>query len=123
MEINFKTHKNLDVWNESVEFVIDIYNVTKTFPETEQFGLVSQLNRAAVSIPSNIAEGAGRLSKKEFIQFLSIALGSIAEVDTQLLICNKLGYIDDEMYNTLENKLTNIRKMTLGLRKNIYNKL
>ena len=102
--------------------MIEIYNVTKNFPESEKYGLISQLNRASVSIPSNIAEGAGRVSNKEFMQFLSISLGSIAEVDTQLVICNRLGYLTDEEYKKLENNLTSIRKMILGLRKYIYEK-
>ena len=117
-----KTHKDLDVWKKAVDFVIDIYKITKMFPKDELYGITNQIRRAAVSIPSNIAEGAGRASDKEFVQFLNIALGSISEVDTQLLICLKLDYINQENYNRLGNEITNIRKMILGLRKFLYAK-
>ncbi len=103
-----ETHRDLDVWKKSVDFVTKIYKVTKNFPASEKFGLISQLRRAAVSIPSNIAEGAARSSDKEFLQFLSISLGSIAEVDTQLLICNRLEILSEEKFTNLENDLTNI---------------
>jgi four helix bundle protein len=112
-----KTHKDLDVWMKAVDFVIDIYEITKSFPKDEIYGLTSQIRRAAVSIPSNIAEGAGRASDKEFKQFLNIALGSIAEVDTQLLIAMKLNYLVQDKYEQLEKDLIDIRRMTLGLRK------
>jgi four helix bundle protein len=114
-----KTHKDLDVWNKAVNFVTEIYNVTKDFPKEELYGLTNQVRRSAVSIPSNIAEGAGRNSNKEFAYFLSVALGSIAETDTQLLICKNLNYLNENQHTKLEDDLTNIRKMTLGLKKHI----
>ena len=117
-----KTHKDLDVWKKSVDFVVYIYEMTKSFPKDEIYGITNQIRRAVVSISSNIAEGAGRASDKEFRQFLNIALGYLAEVDTQLLICKKLGYINSEKHTELENILTDIRKMILGLRKFIYAK-
>jgi len=117
-----KTHKDLDVWKEAIEFVIKIYDMTDKLPDNEKYGLTSQLKRSVVSIPSNIAEGAARAYNKEFIQFLNIALGSVAEVDTQLLICFKLGYLKSEIYRELEIELIEIRKMILGLRKYIYAK-
>ena len=113
-----KTHKDLDVWKKAVDFVIDIYKITKNFPKDEIYGVTNQIRRASVSIPSNIAEGAGRASDKEFRQFLNIALGSIAEVDTQLLIAFKL----KEKYVKLENELIDIRRMTLVLRKYLNEK-
>lgn len=88
-----KTHKDLDVWKDSVEFVTSKYN------KIEEFGLKSQIRRTAVSIPLNIAEGAGRNYSKEFIQFLYIALGSLSELETQFIISKNLNYID---YNILE---------------------
>ncbi|MCP4216111.1 MAG: four helix bundle protein, partial [bacterium] len=78
-----RSHKDLKVWQEAVDFVVDIYNITKTFPKEELYGLVSQLRRAAVSVPSNIAEGAGRNTKKENNYFLYVAMGSLAEIETQ----------------------------------------
>ena len=84
-----KTHKDLNVWNRSIELVITIYKVTKDFPKEETYGLISQMRRSAISVPSNIAEGAARQSKKEFRQFLYIASGSVSELETQLIICNK----------------------------------
>jgi len=117
-----KTHKDLDVWNKAIDFVSDIYMLTKTFPKEELYGLTSQIRRAAISIPSNIAEGAARTSSKEFSQFLSIALGSIAETDTQLIISNNLNYINEQQLNKLSSKLTDIRKMILGLKKHLMNK-
>jgi four helix bundle protein len=86
-------YKSLDVWKESVELTVFIYRLTACFPKTEDYGLTSQMRRAAVSVPSNIAEGAGRGATKEFIQFLKIANGSLTELDTQLEIAVKLSYI------------------------------
>ncbi len=88
------THENLEIWKLSIDFVTNIYSYTKDFPSEEKFGLVSQMRRATISIPSNIAEGAARKSDKEYLQFLYISLGSIAEIDTQLIISNNLGYAD-----------------------------
>jgi four helix bundle protein len=88
------TNEDLDVWKSSINFVEEIYILTKDFPTDEKYGLTNQLRRAAVSIPSNIAEGAARRSDKEFMQFLYISLGSIAEIDTQLIISDNLGYLE-----------------------------
>ncbi|HEY7532009.1 MAG TPA: four helix bundle protein [Nitrospiraceae bacterium] len=85
-----KTHKNLDVWNKAMDLATEVYSITDQFPKEELFGLVSQTRRAAVSIPSNIAEGAARNSRKEYIQFLYVALGSVAELETQLLLATRL---------------------------------
>lgn len=88
------THKKLEVWSQAIDFVLKIYSITNQFPNNEQFGITSQIRRAAVSIPSNIAEGASRKGLKENIQFLYIALGSASEIDTQLIISHKLKYAD-----------------------------
>ena len=105
------THENLEIWKLSIDFVTKIYSYTKVFPSEEKFGLVSQMRRAAVSIPSNIAEGAARKSDKEYLQFLYISLGSIAEIDTQLIISNNLGYTDSSNLRsdlvTIKTKLLN----------------
>ena len=86
-------HKELKVWQKSMEFVKNVYEITEQFPETEIYGLTSQLRRAAVSIPSNIAEGSARSSDRELIQFLYIAIGSMAEVETQLILARELGFV------------------------------
>ena len=85
-------YKELDVWKKSIEFVESIYKATAKFPDEERFGLTNQLRRAAISIPSNIAEGSARQSDKEFIRFLFIAYGSSAEIETQLIIAKNLGF-------------------------------
>jgi len=89
-------HKDLDVWKLGIELVIRIYDITSHFSPAEQFGLTSQMQRAAVSVPSNIAEGAARNSEKEYIHFLYISLGSLSELETQLIISEKLGFLNDE---------------------------
>jgi len=92
-----RKHHELLAWQLAVELVSDLYDLTASFPAAETYGLSAQIRRAAVSVPSNIAEGAARTTKREFAQFLSIARGSLSEIDTQLEIARKLGYvIDDE---------------------------
>ena len=88
--------KELTVWKKSMDMVCEIYNITKLLPQEERFGLCNQMQRAAVSVPSNIAEGQSRASTKEFVQFLSIAKASNAEVETQILICNRLEFLSEE---------------------------
>ena len=114
-----KTHKDLDVWKKAVNLVVYIYQTTASFPDNERFGLTNQIRRSVVSIPSNIAEGAARTSDKEFLHFLSIALGSLAELETQLIIANKLKYISDSILEICDIELTSIRKMILGLKKSL----
>ncbi|TLS66752.1 four helix bundle protein [Mariprofundus erugo] len=91
-----RKHHDLQVWQLGMRLVKEVYSVTRTFPESERFGLCSQMQRASVSIPSNIAEGAGRNGEKEFLQFLSIARGSLCELETQLMISHELGYVREE---------------------------
>ena len=88
-----RPHENLEAWREAMRLVKTIYATTRSFPKDEIFGLVSQMRRAAVSIPSNLAEGAARSTRKEFAQFLNVAKGSLSELETQLLICAELGYM------------------------------
>jgi four helix bundle protein len=108
-------HKDLEVWKKSIEYVKNIYEVTKSFPKDEIYGLTNQIRRAAVSIPSNIAEGAARKGETEFKQFLYIALGSLSEVETQLIISLEIGYFDKAQFEKLNSELISIRKMLIGL--------
>ncbi len=103
--------KDLIIWKKSREFCKEIYEVTITFPDSEKFGLVSQLKRASVSVPSNIAEGASRKSNKDFARFLEIAIGSCYEIETQLLISNDLNFLKDNDLNSLTAHLESIIKM------------
>ncbi|WP_373056945.1 four helix bundle protein [Zunongwangia sp. H14] len=102
----------MEIWKKSRSFCKDIYKVTEDFPEGEKFGLVNQLRRASVSIPSNIAEGASRDSAKDFSRFLQIAIGSCYEIETQMLIANDLGFLSKEHLLDLRSKLEAIIKMT-----------
>lgn len=110
-----RSFRDLDVWKLSIEFVKNIYQITNKFPKSELFGLASQLRRAAISIPSNIAEGQGRNSSKEFKQFLGVAQGSLAEVETQLIISNEIKYLFGEYLSSLLIDLDVIRKMIKAL--------
>lgn len=104
-------YKELTVWQQSYAFGLDIYKITKNFPSDEKFGLVSQLRRASVSIPSNIAEGSKRGTRKDYRSFVVIAYGSGAEIETQLLFSKDLGYIQEAEYMELNSKLSGIMKM------------
>lgn len=114
------THKELNVWKESIDFVTEIYKITSNYPKSEIYGIVSQMRRSAVSIPSNIAEGAGRDSNKEYVRFLSVALGSVSELETQLIISENLGYIEksekrDEKIKSIRIKIIKLKKYLRGL--------
>lgn len=113
-----RPHKKLEVWKKSIDFVTKIYKMTESFPDNEKFGLISQIRRSAVSIPSNISEGAARSSKKEFMQFLSIAQGSTSELETQLIISSNLGYLKNEDMCLLD-ELDEISRMIIGLIKSL----
>ena len=114
-----RPHERLDVWQKSIDFVVDLYKVTETFPKDEKFGLTAQLRRAAVSIPANIAEGAARRTGKEFAYFLSNFQGSASEVETELLIAHRLRYLSDERFRKLSGSLDEIGRMLTGLVKYI----
>ena len=115
-----KTHRDLDLWQKSIDYVISIYKYLDNFPSTEKFALSSQIKRAAVSIPSNIAEGAARSSDKKFLRFLYYSMGSISELETQLIIAKKLKYIND---NKLFSRLGEIKHLLLGLIKFLKNRI
>jgi len=116
-----KTHKDLIAWQKGINLVTDVYKITRIFPKEEMFCLVNQIRRAAVSVPLNIAEGAARFSKKEFTQFLYIALGSAVELETQFIICENLGYINNTISQDFLYKITEIRKTIMGLIKSLKN--
>ena len=106
----------LKIWSESMDLVQTIYNATSQFPSHEKFGIVSQMTRAAVSIPSNIAEGAGRDTDKEFCHFLSIALGSSYELHTQVILCERIGYFDHEQSATLQDLIVKEQQLIMSFR-------
>ena len=118
-----ETHKDLRVWQQSIEMVTSIYLMTQSFPKEEMFGLVSQLRRASVSVPSNIAEGYARGTDKEKLHFLRISSGSMSEVETQLLLSLNLGYIDQEKYNELSEIVTSVWKQLNSLISSIKKRL
>ena len=109
--MKIQSHKDLIVWKKSMQLVKEIYEMTDKFPKDEMFGLNSQLRRAAVSIPSNIAEGYLRKHRKEYLQFLSIALGSSAEIETQILICKSLNKFRALDFTSIEKLNTEVIKM------------
>lgn len=117
MKHNFK---ELLVWKESIDLVKSVYLLTSTLPSEKKFGLISQMNRSSVSIPSNIAEGSGRTSNKEFLYFLNIAISSSYELETQLIISNQLFLID---VDNILSQISEVQKMILGVKKNLENNL
>ena len=104
--------KELKIWNKAIDLTVEVYKATADFPKEEKFGLTSQIRRSAVSIPSNIAEGAGRNSNKEFGYFLGVSNGSSFELQTQLIVSNRLNLISDESVQPILNQLDEIQKMT-----------
>ena len=112
---NVKSYRDLLIWQKGIAFVKRIYQETANFPDGERYGLVSQMRRAAVSIPSNIAEGQARQHAGEFRQFLFIALGSIAEVETQVIISQELGFMSDGNAKSLLEDIVELQKMTRSL--------
>jgi four helix bundle protein len=119
-EKTVSTHKDLNVWKKAMDLAAQVYSLTAKFPKEELYGLTSQIRRSAVSIPSNIAEGAARHSRKEFIQFLHIASGSVAELETQLLLAIRIGLLSgDHIISHVEE----VRKLLLGLLRSLKMKL
>jgi len=112
-------YKDLEVWKKSIECVKNIYLITNKYPDNEKYGIVSQMRRAAVSIPSNIAEGSARFSDKESARFIDVAIGSVAELETQLIISKELDFINS--IDKILEDLKQINVMLLGLKK-FYNK-
>lgn len=115
MERKIKNFKDLKVWQKGVELVKMVYKITVSFPPTEVYGIVSQMRRSAVSIPSNTAEGFMRRHNKEFKQFLYIALGSLAELETQLILSEQLGFSKNEKCKSILGNINELNKMIMGL--------
>jgi four helix bundle protein len=114
-------YKELKVWQKSMDLVLEVYKLTRTFPDDERFGLISQMNRSAVSIVSNIAEGAGRNNPREFYQFLGIANGSLAELETQIEICKRLNISREYDFQALLELTSYIGKMINKLQRSLPN--
>ena len=114
-----KTHKDLLIWQKSVEFITEMYCHTKTFPKEETYTLTSQIRRSAISISANLAEGSGRRNPKELMQFINIAMGSASELETLLLIARNLSFLTALNYQNLLEKLSEIISMLNGLSKSI----
>jgi len=110
-----KPHKKLDLWRAAMELAVTIYQVTDLFPREERYGLTDQIRRASSSVPGNIAEGAGRQTRKEFINYLHIAQGSLSELDTHLELARRLGYLGQDSWTALDGKVERIDKMLSGL--------
>lgn len=110
-----RSYRDLVAWQKAMELVVRVYTCTQTFPKAETYGLISQMRRAAVSVPSNIAEGHARISTGEFRQFLGHALGSLVEIETQILIGERLSYIDAEKSNELLARTTELGKILNAL--------
>ena len=108
-------YRDLLVWQKAVDWVETVYAATRAWPQDERFGLTSQIRRAAVSVPSNVAEGCARRSTAEFIRFLSIGRGSLAEVETQIIIATRLGYLDQALQSSLLEAADEISRMLAGL--------
>lgn len=108
-------YKELKVWQKAMDLTVEVYKLVKLLPKEETYALSDQMRRAVVSIPSNIAEGQGRNSDKEFIQFLSIARGSLWELETQIEICLRIGYIDQSLATDTNNLIAEISKMLNAL--------
>ena len=114
-----RPHQKLEAWSKAIELVTDVYKSSERFPKEERYGLTSQIRRAAVSIPANLAEGAGRRSQKEFAYFLSNSQGSASELETELIIANRLGYLDEATFAKLIAQLERIGRLITGLVRHI----
>lgn len=120
---NIQSHRDLKVWQLGMQIAEEIYALTRRFPDDERFGIISQLRRAAASVPANIAEGNARSSTKEYLRFLSIALGSLAEVETFLELSKRLGYGNPEQIVEILEHTGTQRRMLHGLQRSLRSKL
>lgn len=114
-----RPHEDLEVWKQSIDLVKEIYVLTKNFPDSEKFGIISKLRRASVSVPANIAEGSARNTKKEFLNFLFISSGSLSEIETLLLISEDLDFINNKKLQDFKDRINHISAMLNGLIKKV----
>ena len=117
-----KNYKELEVWQRGVDLAVQVYQITRTFPAEEKFGLISQIQRAAISIPANIAEGWGRGSTKEYIQFLRIARASLMELETHLILASRLGYIRGDQLQPFQQEVETLGKRINSLIQSLLRK-
>jgi len=122
-KLKIRTFRDLLIWQKSIKLVTQIYEVTKIFPKEEAFGLTSQMRRCAVSIPSNIAEGHGRNSTRDYLRFLQIATGSLYELQTQLVIANNLSFFSEEAFISLEENAREIERMLSSFVRKLSHKI
>lgn len=115
------THKDLIVWQKSIQLVVEVYRLTAELPSEEKYGLISQMRRSGVSVPSNIAEGSGRNSTKEYIRFVNVSRASLSELDTQLIICKELSFVSET--NIIEGLIDEIGKMLYRLNEKLVEKI
>ncbi len=108
--------RNLEIWRKAITLSTEVYSITKSFPASEQFGLTSQIQRAVVSVAANIAEGSARSSNKEFVHFLEISLGSLYELETELIVANSVGILDQSMFDNISDKMRELEKMILSFK-------
>ena len=120
-KVKISNYKDLEIWKQGIEIVDHIYVITQNYPKTEQYGLCSQMQRSAVSIPSNIAEGFSRYHTKEYIKYLYIALGSCAELETQVIISNRRKFIIEATFDKLQRMINQESKMIMGLIQSLKN--
>jgi four helix bundle protein len=111
--------KNLNVWNKAVDLAVKVYETTALFPSEEKFGMTSQMRRSSVSIPSNIAEGTARNSSKAFANCLDISLGESFELETQTIIARRVGLLNQDSFDSINQGLDEIQKMLIGLKSNV----
>jgi four helix bundle protein len=123
MDNKISSYKDLIVWQKSITLVTDVYVLTKSFASEEKYGIVSQMNRAAVSVPCNIAEGSGRESSKSYLQFLKVSKGSLMEVETLMVIAKKLNFITEKEYKIISDNVEELAKILQGLIKSIKQKI
>ena len=114
-----RPHHKLEAWIRAIQLVTDVYKSSEQFPKEERYGLTGQIRRAAISIPANLAEGAGRRSQKEFAHFLSNSQGSASELETELIIANRLGYLDEATFAKLIAQLERIGRLITGLMRHV----
>ena len=112
-------YKDLKIWQKSVDLAVKVYEVTRHFPKEELYGLTYQLKKSAVSIPSNIAEGSGRNTRKDFSNFLGISCGSTCELNTQLIIASRIDFLSQVDLDSLENEINEIQRMNWALKKSL----